>query len=127
MNKTYEIPCSSPFPSSSIKNTRMWHGSFMNDLGLSDDFDEDDVDYVVWSYEDGDRECWDGDCAAIVKLTDGRYITWESFWGPTGSGFSADAYGGGSDVHITTDLMKAVEFGLSETTRQKALREGLFK
>lgn len=44
------------------------------------------------------RGSWDGDAAGIARLVDGRFIAWESWWGPTGSGFSCDAYGGDAEI-----------------------------
>lgn len=41
---------------------------------------------------------WDGESCAIVELADGRFAGWESSWGPTGAGFSRDAYGGDAVV-----------------------------
>lgn len=93
-----------------------WHGSFLNEEELPTKLNEEDIDRVIWSYEDSCHG-WDGEVAAIVKMKDGRYITWETFWGPTGDGFYEDAYGGNADIHISNNLKDAIVFGLSEAKR----------
>lgn len=44
---------------------------------------------------------WDGSCAGLAQLNDGFFIAWASWWGPTGSGFYGDAYGGGAEVFFS--------------------------
>jgi hypothetical protein len=69
---------------------------------------ETDVAEVLWSFTTGDD--WDGNCAALVLLTNDRgFAAWESSWGPTGSGFSEDAYGGGACVYFAMDEVSAAE------------------
>ena len=60
-----------------------------------------------WSRSATPATKWDGEAAAIVLLTDGRFCAWHSFWGPTGSGFSEDAYGGYTDVGFARTLHAA--------------------
>jgi hypothetical protein len=59
-------------------------------------FTESDVAEVLYHGHSG--EDWDGTEAAVIRLNDGRIVAWESVWGPTGSGFCEDAYGGDAEV-----------------------------
>lgn len=77
---------------------------------------EDDVVEIIHDGEYGDR--WDGVTYAAVKLKDGRYMAWESFYGPTGSGFSEDAYGGDAVVHFSDDLEQIMQLAFSDETRR---------
>lgn len=70
---------------------------------------------VVAASAEGDN--WDGKVAAIVKFDDGRYAAWETFYGPTGSGFSEDAYGGDADVWIGP-LTQVKRLGLTNEGRR---------
>ena len=58
------------------------------------------------------RGVWDGTAAAVVQLKDGRWVAWESSWGPTGDGFNADAYGGDANVFFASSLEQAIVYGL---------------
>lgn len=70
-------------------------------------FGEEDVAEVIAAADTGDG--WDGYSWALLRLNDGRFAAWESSWGPTGSGFSLDAYGGDAEVWIgsTVDAVLA--------------------
>jgi hypothetical protein len=57
---------------------------------------EEDVEEVLYHSTSGDR--WDGSEVAVLRLRDGRYVAYETDWGPTGDGFSRDAYGGDADL-----------------------------
>jgi len=93
-----------------------WHGEFVSlDGAAIDDFGESDVDAVLAYGDTGDG--WDGESAGIARLRDGRFISWESNWGPTGSGFSADAYGGDADIWFATTAGAALE-KISERGRE---------
>ena len=61
---------------------------------------------------------WDGTVAALVRLSDNRWMAWETFWGPTGDGFSEDAYGGDADVFMSVDRAKVIKFGLTDEGRR---------
>ena len=61
---------------------------------------------------------WDGNSVVILALTGGRWMTWESWWGPTGSGFSEDAYGGDADVWIADNIPDAIRLGLTDDGRR---------
>lgn len=78
---------------------------------------EDQIDEVIAAWET-DVNGYDGEVAALVRLKDGRYVSWESWWGPTGNGFSEDAYGGDSDAYISTSLERIVAFGLTDDGRR---------
>lgn len=74
-----------------------WCGSFVSLDGTpATDFTEPDIARLV-AYGSTDDD-WDGESAGIVQLKDGRFVSWESTWGPTGSGFHGDAYGGDADI-----------------------------
>ncbi len=94
-----------------------WSGSLISVDGCdASDFKRDDVARViVYGWTSDDR--WDGRCAGIAQLHDGRYIGWESSWGPTGSGFHEDAYGGDADI-LFGRTREAVEARISEAARE---------
>lgn len=79
---------------------------------------ESDVAEVLFHGTDG--EGWDGTEAAVVRLKDGRLAAWESVWGPTGSGFSEDAYGGDAEVWFAhaDDLHRLVLQALTDYGRE---------
>jgi hypothetical protein len=81
-------------------------------------FSEKDVAEWVYEWETGDR--WDGTCAAVVLLRDGRLAAWESWWGPTGSGFFDDAYGGDAEVWFAREenLRGLIMQALSDESRR---------
>ena len=54
----------------------------------------------------------------MFRLNDGRWVAYESMWGPTGSGFSEDAYGGHVDIYFAKDKETAARFGLSKVARE---------
>jgi len=68
------------------------------------------------------KDDWDGVSVAVLKLTRGRWMTWESWWGPTGDGFSEDAYGGDADVWISDTLELAYRLGLTDAGRSMLKR-----
>jgi hypothetical protein len=80
------------------------------------DFTEADVAEYLHEYQSADD--WDGDVVGLWRLQDGRYVTFETFWGPTGDGFSADAYGGNADIHFASSYVDAVNFGLTDEGRR---------
>lgn len=93
-----------------------WDGELLSfDDTPTTDFNPEDLKNVFAADNDGGG--WDGFAAAIVQLKDGRWVAWESFWGPTGSGFCCDAYGGDSNIYFAKTLLDAAKFGLSESAR----------
>lgn len=74
-----------------------------------------EVQRIVAAASSGDE--WDGVVAAVVRLKDGRYLAYETFYGPTGSGFYEDAYGGDADVWIGT-LAQVRRMGLTNEGRR---------
>lgn len=94
-----------------------WHGSVrtVNAGDLADMPAVADVCDIIAA--GATPEDWDGTAAAIVRLVDGRYMAWETFWGPTGSGFVDDAYGGDADLWFCATLDEAINFGLTDTGR----------
>lgn len=94
-----------------------WHGQLVSIDGCdASDFTREDVDMVI-AYGDTGADEWDGSAAGIALLKDGRFIAWESTWGPTGSGFSEDAYGGDADIAFASTL-KAALGHISEQARE---------
>lgn len=78
-------------------NAYTWDGTTHSIGGVSETIPKlEDVDAVI--YHGRTPEDWDGMEAAVVRLKDGRLAAWESVWGPTGSGFCEDAYGGDAEV-----------------------------
>lgn len=97
-------------------NRDNWHGRLISLDGTSaEDFTEQDVVEVVAHGDSGD--VWDGEVAAVLRLTDGRYVSYETFYGPTGHGFSEDAYGGDADLNFGADLDTVVRLGLTDEGR----------
>ena len=93
-----------------------WSGNLVSLDGAStQDVSTDDID-VVLAYGET-KDDWDGDSAGIVELKDGRFVAWESWWGPTGAGFGADAYGGDADIAFATTSGAALAY-LSEKSRE---------
>jgi hypothetical protein len=89
-----------------------WHGALVSLDGVSSaDFGEEDVAEVI-AYEETKDSKWDGNAAGVVRLKDGRFVAWEAAWGPTGDGFSKDAYGGNAAILFATTLRCALR-GLS--------------
>lgn len=79
--------------------------------------DADDLAEILWQGSSGDT--WDGWEAAVCRLKDGRYVAWETMYGPTGSGFSADAYGGEAQVFFANDLSLLVRRALGDAARRE--------
>ncbi len=93
-----------------------WSGQLVSLDGCpAHDFTIDDVAAVLGYGDTGGY--WDGEAAGIARLKDGRYIVWESTWGPTGSGFSCDAYGGDADIAFAFSAGRALQY-LSERSRE---------
>lgn len=107
----FDFPCVNPLSRSS------WTGRLVSLDGTSNaDFTETDVLQILAAGEDDDR--WDGNCACVFRLKDGRYVSYETFWGPTGDGFAADAYGGDADLNFAANLETVVRFGLTDEGRK---------
>lgn len=78
--------------------------------------EKEDVDEVVFYGESGDH--WDGKEAAVMRLKDGRYVAYETFWGPTGDGFHEDAYGGDANLYFGTNLNDLILTALTDEGRR---------
>ena len=108
---TDDLPLGGPF------NTYSWHGGFHGWEGCDDSpFTEDDVAEVIAVGESGDE--WDGSCAALMRLHDGRFACYSTFYGPTGDGFCDDAYGGDAEVWLARTQDEAVRFCLGREGRR---------
>jgi hypothetical protein len=95
-----------------------WHGQFLSlDGTVAGDFKPEDIWRVLAVNCTGGSD-WDGTGAAVVQLRDGRWVAWESSWGPTGSGFSEDAYGGDACVYFSSSLEGAIMLGLTPYSRE---------
>lgn len=96
-----------------------WSGRLISLGGApTDDFTEEDVAEVIAQGEEDHGGGWDGECAAVLRLKDGRYVSYETFWGPTGDGFCADAYGGTADLQFAYDEATVVRWGLTDNGRK---------
>lgn len=74
------------------------HGGFRSIAGAeAGPFKESEVAEVLFHGNVG-ADDWDGNEAAVIRLHDGRLVAWETWWGPTGAGFSEDAYGGTAEL-----------------------------
>jgi len=94
-----------------------WHGRFVSlDDTSTQDFKEDDMDELLAAGET--PKDWDGQVAGVCRLKDGRYVGWETNWGPTGSGFCQDAYGGDADIYVGATLEVVMWQGLSAEGRR---------
>ena len=98
-------------------NRGTWSGKFYSFDGTpASDFGPQDVARVLAA--DNSGEGWDGHAAAVIQLKDDRWVAWESTWGPTGSGFSEDAYGGDANVYFSYDLANCIRYGLTTEGRE---------
>lgn len=77
-----------------------------------------DVDEVVAQFND-DADEYDGECAAVVRLKDGRFMSWATFWGPTGDGFHEDAYGGDAEIFYAPTLEAIQRWALTAEHRRR--------
>lgn len=104
-------------PNPFFKNPDYGEVKVFGDVSDSINFTYDDIEEIVCQGST-DGNDWDGEVAAVVKLRDGRYVAWETFWGPTGDGFSEDAYGGDADIVIAATAEDAIRFGLTNNGRR---------
>ena len=96
-----------------------WHGDIRSVDGTPNDrFSKSDVEVVLYEGEQGDQ--WDGIGAAVFRLTDGRLVAYETFWGPTGDGFHEDAYGGDAVLWVGRDLRLLINTALTDEGRRLA-------
>lgn len=113
-----DMPVVNPF--GIFDDYKSWHGHVVSVDGTpTGPFAEADLDKIIFAGAT-DEGAWDGECAAVVLLKDGRYVAWETTWGPTGDGFSEDAYGGDADVYFASTLDAAVNMGLTQEGRALA-------
>lgn len=79
---------------------------------------EDDLAEVLYQWTSGDT--WDGTECGVIRLTDGRLVAWETWYGATGSGFSEDAYGGDAVLYFASkdNLKLLVNMALSDEMRR---------
>lgn len=98
-------------------NRSGWHGQLVSlDDTSTDDFEAKDVAEVVAC--GSSDESWDGEVAAVLRLHDGRFVSYETFWGPTGNGFCEDAYGGNADLKFGASLEVVARLGLTDQGRR---------
>lgn len=101
-----------------------WHGRYVSlDGTAAGEFSMDDVAEIVAQGSTEDR--WDGTVAAVLRLKDGRFVSWETFYGPTGDGFSEDAYGGDADLSFGASFGVVWRMGLTDDGRRLLDAEGV--
>jgi hypothetical protein len=94
-----------------------WHGELISvDGTAATPFTEEEVERIL--YAGATPDDWDGQQAAVLLLKDGRYVAYETDWGPTGDGFNEDAYGGDADVYFGKDLNRLVLTALTDSGRR---------
>ena len=118
-----KMPSTNPWRRGDWSGERLTNdGTSTEDFWVKNDYWSDDsyagAEALLYVYESGDR--WDGDVAGIVLLTDGRYVSWECFYGPTGDGFCRDAYGGEAEIYFSSTLETALRT-ISEKVRPHLL------
>jgi hypothetical protein len=97
-----------------------WSGEYIGlDGCTAGHVKESDVDELLYYGEYGSDD-YDGKAAGVARLKDGRYLAWETWWGPTGSGFSEDAYGGDAPIYFGLDLKTLVLEALTDEGRRLA-------
>ena len=96
-----------------------WHGRHESlDGAPAGPISEDDVAGGIALYYGDEGNVWDGQVACIFMLNDGRYVAFETFYGPTGNGFSEDAYGGDANIAFANSLETVALMGLTEHGRK---------
>lgn len=90
----------------------------------TEEFSEEDIAEVLYEGETPDD--WDGKVAAVFRLKDGRLVAYETWWGPTGSGFCEDAYGGDAELLLASDLRLVVNELSDEGRRLAGVPEELW-
>jgi hypothetical protein len=100
-----KLPSESPFSRGD------WSGEVVSLDDAEDSFVSEDSLYRVLVSGESAPD-WDGESCGIALINDGRWIAWVSSWGPTGSGFSRDAYGGNATIYVANS---------PEILRQRAL------
>lgn len=94
-----------------------WYGKIQSfDEALETDFTGDALEELLFAGDSGGG--WDGDVSGIAKLKDGRYVAWETTWGPTGDGFNQDAYGGDATIFVAMTLEDVAMKGLTPQGRE---------
>ena len=78
--------------------------------------EESDIAEILYHGDTGDD--WDGTEAAVLRLKDGRLVGYQTWWGPTGSGFCEDAYGGDAKLYYARDLDLLVRMALDDEGRR---------
>lgn len=97
-------------------NRDKWTGELISVDGTSvEDFTMEDVEVLLAYGETPDD--WNGSSAGVAELKDGRLISWESSYGPTGCGFRKNAYGGTADILFSSTVQTAVRC-ISEQSRE---------
>lgn len=94
---------------------RNWTGKIVSADGAStQDFAIDDVARIAHL---GETDGWNGTSAGVVELADGRFVSWESLFEPSGAGFYCDFYGGDADVFVARTEAAALSM-ISEQARE---------
>lgn len=95
-----------------------WGGSYVSlDECEAGPITEEDVESVVHLYEEGSG--YDGKEFVVLRLWDGRYVGYETWYGATGTGFRCDAYGGNVDVFFANDYDLLMTMGMGDEARER--------
>jgi hypothetical protein len=98
-----------------------WHGEYKSLDGVeAGPITASDVAEIL--YHGSTPQDWDGCEAVVMRLRDGRLVAYETSWGPTGNGFSEDAYGGDANLYFASanNLKLLVNMALTDEGRRLA-------
>jgi len=95
-----------------------WSGDYISVDGTTETgpIIAENVEEVLYHGVQGDE--WDGKEAVVFKMKDGRFVAYETFYGPTGNGFNEDAYGGDADLFFSTNLKFLILMALTDEGRR---------
>lgn len=105
-----------PFPLPDVwrGHTSTWDGTNLLRIGLTT---VDDIDEVIASGVEPSSDT-SGIVAAVLRLRDGRYISYQTYYNRTCDGFRETAYGGGvADLIVSSTLRTAALTGLTDIGR----------
>jgi hypothetical protein len=93
-------PANMPYPNPFSRHN--WEGR-VESVDGTDDKEVPENSFVFLLAGGDSGQDWDGYSAGVALIEDGRWICWYTDWGPTGDGFSCDAYDGDATIYVATD------------------------